>query len=86
MDRPEPKPPQQPPAGLTRQVWQQTVSLILGGLSLVAALAWNDAVISLFKELFPETNGSLIAKFSYAVVVTVVIVIVSVRLRRLNES
>lgn len=65
-------------------VLDQTLTLLLGGLSLVAALAWNDAILSLFKRLFPETGG-LIAKFVYALVVTAIIAAVSMRLRRIKE-
>ncbi len=65
-------------------VLDQTLTLLLGGLSLVAALAWNDAILSLFKRLFPETGG-LIAKFIYALTVTAIIAAVSMHLRKIKE-
>ncbi|MBI2984207.1 MAG: hypothetical protein HYY50_01105 [Candidatus Kerfeldbacteria bacterium] len=62
------------------------VTLLLGGLSLVAALAWNEAILGLFRELFPQ-GGGLVYKFGYAIVVTVLIVLISTRLRRfLNKQ
>lgn len=51
---------------------------------LVAALAWNDAIQSLFTTLF-GTAGDLAAKFVYALLVTVVVVFVTVRLGRIAE-
>ncbi|NIT03524.1 hypothetical protein GTO10_01110 [Candidatus Saccharibacteria bacterium] len=61
------------------------LTLLIGGLGLVAALAWNDAVRSLFAKLFPQEEG-LAYKFGYAVLVTAIVVLLSVRLRRLLEA
>ena len=66
---------------LRRVVFERMVTLILGGFALVAALAWNDAIQTLFNKLF-GTAGSLVAKFGYAILVTIVITIVSIRLSR----
>lgn len=85
MDTPLNTPGEQRKESIRQEVFVQTVTLLLNGLSLVAALAWNDAIISLFKKIFPETNGGLIAKFVYAAVVTMIIVIFSMRLRKLKE-
>ncbi|MBI3572578.1 MAG: hypothetical protein HY092_00055 [Candidatus Kerfeldbacteria bacterium] len=70
---------------MPNEVVNQIITLLLGGLSLVAALAWNDAVRQLFDRIFPK-GGGLIAKFMYAVFVTVVIVIISLRLRQLKPK
>ena len=77
--------PQPPPKkeSVPREVIDQTLTLLLGGLSLVAALAWNEAILSLFKQIFPQ-GGGLFYKFLYAVIVTVIVVIISMRLRRLK--
>lgn len=85
MDTSLPPTAEQKKEGVRQEVWQQTVTLLLGGLSLVAALAWNDAIISLFKLIFPESGG-LIAKFIYAAVVTTIIVMVSMRLRKFKKQ
>jgi len=63
---------------------QKTRSEILGKLldlmtaafGLVAALAWNDAVQTLFRVIFGERSG-LIAKFVYAILVTVLVVLLT---------
>lgn len=62
-----------------------TITLILGGFGLVAALAWNDAIQSFFNAFFPKTSG-LIGKFTYALIITFIIVILSSQLRRISEK
>jgi len=68
-----------------RALQEKTVTLILGGFGLVAALAWNEAIKSLFETLF-KNKGTLIGKFSYASVVTIIVVIVSMQLQRLSKK
>lgn len=63
---------------------ERTSDLITAALSLVAALAWNDAVQTLFKMLFGEA-ASVYAKFLYAVLVTLVIITVTRYLTRLSR-
>ena len=66
----------------TKQELNKTITtLILGGLGLVAALAWNVAIQSLFSLFLPEESG-LIGKFVYAIIVTLIVVAVSIRLRK----
>lgn len=60
------------------------VQLMTAAFGLVAALAWNAAIQSLFDTLLPGA-GDLAAKFLYAVIVTVVVVLVTIRLGRLSE-
>ena len=55
------------------------ITLILGGFGLVAALAWNDAIQGLLNELLPKQSG-LIGKFFYAIVITLIVVILSSQL------
>ena len=60
------------------------VQLMTVAFGLVAALAWNEAIQELFTIIFGEA-GSLAAKFFYAVIVTVVVVFVTIRLGRLSD-
>ncbi len=55
----------------------QTISYIAGALGLVAGLAWNDAVKALIESLFPLDKSSVWIKFIYAVLVTIVVVILT---------
>lgn len=72
-------------ASIQREVRGQIVTLLLSGLGLVAALAWNEAVLGLFRQLFPQ-GGGLVYKFGYAVVVTIIIVIASIQLRKFADK
>jgi len=65
-----------------REFTEKTITLILGGFGLVAALAWNEAIKSLFETFFKK-NNELIGKFIYAIIVTVIIVLVSMRLKKI---
>lgn len=64
---------------LRLQILEQMASLVTAGFGLVAALAWNDAIQSLFKLFLPET-GEVWAKFIYAVLITVMVVFITLRL------
>lgn len=49
------------------------------GFGLVAALAWNDAIQTLFKELF-GAQSAVWAKFAYALLITALVVIITYKL------
>jgi len=66
-------------------VREKMATLILGGFGLVAALAWNDAIQTLFSTLFPKSNG-LAGKVAYAVTVTIIVVFISLRLKKISEQ
>lgn len=67
---------------LQREVREQTLGFITGGLGLVAGLAWNDAIKVLIEYLFPLDKNGLLAKFIYAIVITLAVVFLSVYLIR----
>jgi uncharacterized membrane protein len=70
----------------TKKEFKETsVTLILGGFGLVAALAWNEAIKSLVETFF-QKNSELMGKFIYAIIVTVVVVIISARLKKILEK
>lgn len=69
---------------MTSEVLDKIVQLMTAAFGLVAALAWNEAIQELFNVVFGDA-GSLAAKFFYAVVVTVVVVFVTIRLGRLSD-
>lgn len=64
-----------------KEVREKMLTLILAGFGLVAALAWNDAIQTLFKVLFPKSEG-VIGKIIYAIIVTIVVVLISSRLKK----
>ena len=68
-----------------KELKEKMLTLMLAGFGLVAALAWNDAIQTLFRLLFPESEG-VIGKFSYAVIVTALVVIISLQLKKASEE
>jgi cytochrome b len=56
-------------------IMQTMITLASAALGLVAALAWNDAIKALIKEILGENEG-LVALFVYAVLATVVAIVV----------
>jgi uncharacterized protein DUF5654 len=60
------------------------ISLASAAFGVVAALAWNAFITELVKELMPGQSG-LIGLLLYAVVITVVAVLVIIWLGRLAE-
>lgn len=69
-----------------RKILNTTITLILAGFGVVAALAWNDAIQSLVNLLFPLQKNTVIAKFFYAFLITIVVAIVSMRLKKLKDN
>ena len=64
---------------------EKTITLILGGFALVAALAWNEAIKSLFEQWL-KNSGTVIGKFVYALLVTLIVVVVSIQLQRISKK
>lgn len=65
---------------------EKTVSYILAAFGLVAGLAWNEAIKSLIEYVFPAAGNSIIAKVFYALVLTIILVVVSAHLTRHSET
>jgi len=68
------------------EILDQTTKLATAGLGLVAALAWNDAIKSVFQYFAPGPGGNVLALFGYAVVITVIVVLITVQLGRLVST
>lgn len=64
---------------LRLEVIEKISSLATASLGLIAALAWNEAIIEVFKKIFGE-QGTLVAKLIYAVVVTILVVFITIKL------
>jgi len=70
---------------VSSQAWIQSIGYILTALGLVAGLAWNEAIQGLVATLFPFGKNSVVAQFIYAIIITIVVVVVSARLARKND-
>jgi hypothetical protein len=69
---------------LHEEIFEKIATLAASGFGLVAALAWNDAIQSTFKQFLPQGND-LVAKFAYALLVTLLIVAVTWQLGRIGD-
>ncbi|HEV2705938.1 MAG TPA: DUF5654 family protein [Pyrinomonadaceae bacterium] len=65
----------------TRVFIQTMITLASASLGLVAALAWNEAIKATIKKVF-ETDESLAGLYAYAVIATIIAIIVLVVLAR----
>ena len=66
------------------EIIRQMLSLATSGFGLVAALAWNEAIQTIFKTIFGEAS-SISAMLTYAVVITIVAVIATIWIGRVAE-
>jgi hypothetical protein len=65
----------------TRVLVQTMITLAAASLGLVAALAWNEAIKALIKRVLGE-DDSLAGLFIYAIIATVIAVVVLLILAR----
>ena len=71
---------------MNSEVSKRTIGYITAAFGLVAGLAWNDAIRSLIQVVFPTAQDGLVAKFVYALILTLVVVIVIINLTRLVDG
>ena len=69
------------PTTLKQEILDKMAALITAAFGLVAALAWNDAIKTIFKEIFGESN-TIIPMLLYAVIVTVIAVVLTIIVAR----
>lgn len=68
-----------------RSAYLQTmIALASAAFGVVAALAWNSAITALVKQIF-GSGAQIVSLFIYAIVVTILAVIVMVNLGKLAE-
>lgn len=70
---------------MQKQVIEKLTALITAAFGLVAALAWNDTIKLVFKSIFGD-QSTLWAMLLYAIIVTLIAVIVTIRLGKLAEK
>jgi hypothetical protein len=57
------------------KIFRDLNSYLTTAFGLIVGLAWNDAVKSLIDYWFPADENGLIAKFLYALILTLIVVI-----------
>ena len=70
---------------MKKDVVEKLSALIIAAFGLVAALAWNGAIQSIFKEIFGD-NSTVGAMIIYAIVVTIIAVIITIWISRLSSE
>jgi len=68
---------------IKRELLKSMLSLSTAGFGLVAALAWNETIQSLIKEIVPVDSSGLLSKFIYAAIVTLIAVLITYYLGKL---
>lgn len=66
---------------VSADVIEKIAALITAAFGLVAALAWNGAILAIFKAIF-GTAESIPAMLSYAIIVTIIAVIATIWIGR----
>lgn len=61
------------------------VTLVTTAFGLVAALAWNTAIQTIFSTIFGKQT-TIVAMLGYALIVTVIAVVATTYLSRLSEK
>lgn len=69
---------------MKKQVIEKLAALITAAFGLVAALAWNEAIQTIFKSIFGEAS-SILAMLIYAVIVTLIAVYATVKIGNAAE-
>jgi uncharacterized membrane protein YidH (DUF202 family) len=68
-------------ATLKQEVLDKMGALLIAAFGLVAALAWNDAIKAIFKEVFGDSNA-VVPMLIYASMVTIIAVILIIIVAR----
>ena len=66
---------------LHKEILDKMAALITAAFGLVAALAWNDAIKAVFKEIFGKSDA-IAPMLVYAVIITVIAVILTLTVAR----
>lgn len=70
---------------MKKEVVEKLAALVTAAFGLVAALAWNTAIQATFKSIFGEAS-SIAAMITYALVVTLIAVWVTIKVGNLSEK
>lgn len=71
---------------IKRSLRKRILSYLGAALGLVVGLAWNDAIRALIDYLFPTSQGTLIAKFIYALGLTLSLGIILIYLEKIMNA
>ncbi len=72
-------------ASIRKESLSKITTLVITAFGLVAALAWNSAIQSIFSKIFGSSTD-MFALLGYAVFVTLIAVVVTIYLTRLTAK
>lgn len=67
------------------EVIDKIAALVTAAFGLVAALAWNGAILAIFKKIFGTAEG-ILSMIIYAVVVTILAVLATIWVGKAAEK
>ena len=67
---------------MKKEILEKIAALLTAAFGLVAALAWNDTIKAIFKTFFGD-QGSIPAMLFYAIMVTILAVLVTIWIGKL---
>ncbi len=70
-------------SALKNEAREKTIGYIIAALSLVAGLVWSDTIKAIIEYLFPLGQKGIWLRIIYAVIITIVIVVISFYLTRM---
>ncbi|RZN38010.1 MAG: hypothetical protein EFT35_05405 [Methanophagales archaeon ANME-1-THS] len=70
---------------LKGEVIDKIAALMTAAFGLVAALAWNGAILEIFRAIFGTTE-TIVGMLVYAVVVTIIAVVMTIWIGRAAEK
>ena len=71
---------------MIKEFRKQTVGLVSGAFGFIAALAWNDAIKAFIDSFYENPGEGVSARFIYAIVITIIVVVVTVQLMKFAGS
>jgi Na+(H+)/acetate symporter ActP len=67
------------------EVIDKIAALVTAAFGLVAALAWNGAILAIFKKIFGTAEG-ILSMIIYAVIVTIIAVLATIWVGKAAEK
>ena len=71
---------------ISQEVKQKTLGFVITAFGLVAGLAWNEAIQSLINSLVALNKNSVLVKFIYAFLMTLLLVLITIYLARIFDK
>ncbi len=71
---------------MKNKILSQMLTMLTASIAFVSALAWNEAVLSVFNKFYYFKENGILARFIYAIVITTIAVIMSSFLFKLLDE